>query len=371
MFTGIVEGTGTVAGLAAAGDGGGARLVVDAPWLAGQLGLGESVAVNGCCLTVAEPTPAGFAADLVAETLRRTALGGLEAGARVNLERPLPLGGRLGGHLVQGHVDGVAKVLDRTPVGPEGSGEPQGGAPVNREGSGEPQGGALVDRDPGGFRVGTLVTRAGLRNPGLVARMAATVGEIAGGPPIIGIGRGDAANRDENQAYGLPFGDPAERTAALEATVEALRGPLAGKPAPEVWVGGTGAGALALAGRLGDAWNGWGRTPEELAAGLAEARRAAEAAGRDPAAVAGTWGGQVLVAADNHEAEARLAAWGGDRPPAEVTRVLAGDPDAVLARLCALADAGAVWCVLAPVGGPGAEARAVLAAAAGLPGRTA
>ena len=227
---------------------------------------------------------------------------------------------------------------------------------------------AHVGRQPEGFRVGTLVTRAGLRNPGLVARMAATVAEIAGGPPIIGIGRGDAANRDENQAFGLPFGDPAERTAALEATVAALRGPLAG--GPEVWVGGTGPSALALAGRLGDAWNGWGRTPEELAAGLAEARRAAEAAGRDPAAVAGTWAGQVLVAADGRAAEERLAAWGADRPPAEVARVLAGDPGAVLARLGALADAGASWCVLAPVGGPGAEARALLAEAAGLPGRT-
>lgn len=235
---------------------------------------------------------------------------------------------------------------------------------------------ASVGRPPGGFRVGTLVTRAGLRNPGLVARMAATVGEIAGEPPIIGIGRGDPANRDENLAFGLPFGDPAERTAALEATVAALRGPLGplhGSPdpsGPEVWVGGTGPGALALAGRLGDAWNGWGRTPEELAAGLAEARRAAEAAGRDPAAVAGTWGGQVLVAPDGREAEARLAAWGGNRPPDEIARVLAGDPDAVLARLRALADAGATWCVLAPVGGPGAEARALLAGAAGLPGRT-
>jgi riboflavin synthase len=117
MFTGIVEGTGTVAALAVAADAGGARLEVEAPWLAGQLALGESVAVNGCCVTVAEPTTAGFAADLVAETLRRTALGGLAAGARVNLERPLPLGGRLGGHLVQGHVDGIARVLDRTPVG--------------------------------------------------------------------------------------------------------------------------------------------------------------------------------------------------------------------------------------------------------------
>jgi alkanesulfonate monooxygenase SsuD/methylene tetrahydromethanopterin reductase-like flavin-dependent oxidoreductase (luciferase family) len=227
---------------------------------------------------------------------------------------------------------------------------------------------AQTGRQSEGFRVGTLVTRAGLRNPGLVARMAATVGEIAGEPPIIGIGRGDAANRDENLAYGLPFGDPAERTAALEATVEALRGPLGGRP--EVWVGGTGPSALALAGRLGDAWNGWGRTPEELAAGLAEVRRAAQAAGRDPAAVAATWGGQVLVAADAGEAEGRLAAWGGDRPPAEVARVLAGDPDTVLARLRALADAGASWCVLAPVGGPGSEARALLAAAAGLSGRT-
>jgi riboflavin synthase len=117
MFTGIVEGTGTVAALAVAAGGGGGRLEVEAPWLAGQLELGESVAVNGCCVTVAAATAGGFAADLVAETLRRTALGRLAAGARVNLERPLALGGRLGGHLVQGHVDGVARVLDRTTIG--------------------------------------------------------------------------------------------------------------------------------------------------------------------------------------------------------------------------------------------------------------
>jgi riboflavin synthase len=117
MFTGIVEGTGTVAVLAVAGDGSGARLEIEAAFMAGDLHLGESVAVNGCCLTVAEATGAGFAADLVAETLRRTALGGLAAGDQVNLERPMALGGRLGGHLVQGHVDGVARVLDRQPVG--------------------------------------------------------------------------------------------------------------------------------------------------------------------------------------------------------------------------------------------------------------
>jgi alkanesulfonate monooxygenase SsuD/methylene tetrahydromethanopterin reductase-like flavin-dependent oxidoreductase (luciferase family) len=220
----------------------------------------------------------------------------------------------------------------------------------------------------GGIRVGTLVTRAGVRAPALVARMAATVGELAGVPPIVGVGRGDLANREENLAFGLPFGDVAERSAALEATVVALRGPLAA--GAEVWVGGVGPGARELAGRLADGWNGWGLTPEELAAGLADVRRAAEAAGRDPAAVAATWAGQVLVAPERAEAEARLARWGADRPPAEVARVVAGDPDTVLDRLRALGQAGAAWCVAATVGGPAAEMRALLAAAAGLPGRT-
>ena len=231
---------------------------------------------------------------------------------------------------------------------------------------------AAVGREPGGaggFRVGTLVTRAGLRAPAMVARMAATVGQVAGAGAIVGVGRGDLANRAENLAYGLPFGDAAERSRVLEATVAALRGPLAGMPPPEVWVGGTGPGALALSGRLADAWNGWARTPEELAAGLAAARAEAERAGRDPATVAATWGGQVLVAPDRREAADRLARWVADRPPAEAARVVAGDPATVLARLRALGDAGATWCVLAPVGGPGAEARALLAAAAGLPGR--
>jgi alkanesulfonate monooxygenase SsuD/methylene tetrahydromethanopterin reductase-like flavin-dependent oxidoreductase (luciferase family) len=259
---------------------------------------------------------------------------------------------------------------------------------------------AEVGRQPGGgFRVGTLVTRAGLRAPAVVARMAATVGEVAGVPPIVGVGRGDAANRAENLAFGLPFGDAAERARAVEDTVAALRGPLAaarlpGAPArerlptdrgtppgfpghlrpdasalPEVWVGGTGTGARQLAGRVGDAWNGWGLTPEELAAGLAGVREAAEGAGRDPGAVVGSWAGQVLVADGRREAEARLARWGEGRPPAELARVVAGDPEAVLARLRALGDAGAAWCVLATVGGPGAEARARLADAAGLPGR--
>jgi alkanesulfonate monooxygenase SsuD/methylene tetrahydromethanopterin reductase-like flavin-dependent oxidoreductase (luciferase family) len=211
---------------------------------------------------------------------------------------------------------------------------------------------AEVGRQPGGrFRVGTLVTRAGLRAPAVVARMAATVGEVAGVAPIVGVGRGDVANRAENLAFGLPFGDAAERARAVEDTVAALRGPLA-DPRPGVWVGGVGPGARELAGRVGDAWNGWGLTPEELAAGLAGVREAAEGA-----------------ADGRREAEARLARWGEGRPPAELARVVAGDPETVLARLRALGDAGAAWCVLATVGGPGAEARALLADAAGLAGR--
>jgi riboflavin synthase len=135
MFTGIVEGTGTVVSMSRPrADGAAARLEVEAPWLAGELAVGDSVAVDGCCLTVVAGGPDRFTADVVAETLRRTALGRLAAGARVNLERPLALGGRLGGHLVQGHVDGVGRVLERRAVGPEGSGEPQGGAPEDRGG---------------------------------------------------------------------------------------------------------------------------------------------------------------------------------------------------------------------------------------------
>jgi alkanesulfonate monooxygenase SsuD/methylene tetrahydromethanopterin reductase-like flavin-dependent oxidoreductase (luciferase family) len=221
----------------------------------------------------------------------------------------------------------------------------------------------------GGFRVGTLVTRAGIRAPALVARMAATVGQVAGAPPIVGVGRGDLGNRDENLAFGLPFPGAAERTRAVEDVVAALRGPLAGSPAPEVWVGGTGPSGRELAGRLADAWNGWGLTPEELAAGLADVRRAAEAAGRDPAAVPGTWGGQVLVAPGRQEARAMLARWGAGRPPGEVAQVVAGDPETVLARLRALGDAGAAWCVVAFVGGPAAGMRQRLATAAGLPVR--
>jgi alkanesulfonate monooxygenase SsuD/methylene tetrahydromethanopterin reductase-like flavin-dependent oxidoreductase (luciferase family) len=255
---------------------------------------------------------------------------------------------------------GLKERSDSPPVG-GGSGGLKPSPPVDR--------GSAGGGTPAPFRLGTLVTRAGLRPAALVARMAATVGQAAGAPPIVGVGRGDLGNRDENLAFGLPFPDADGRTRALEATVAALRGPLAGRPPPTVWVGGTGAAARALAGRLADAWNGWGLTPDELAAGLTDARRAAEAAGRDPAALQATWGGQVLVAGDAAEAATRLDRWAAARPTAQVARIVAGDPEAVLARLGELGDAGATWCVLAPVGGPAEPMRALLAAAAGVPPR--
>jgi riboflavin synthase len=121
MFTGIVEGQGEVVDLALGPDG--AQLQVRAPWLDG-LRVGDSVAVNGCCLTVTSLEPGGFTADVMAESLRRTALGRLDRGDRLNLERPLRVGDRLGGHMVQGHVDGLGRVLDRRRSGQGPDGEP-------------------------------------------------------------------------------------------------------------------------------------------------------------------------------------------------------------------------------------------------------
>lgn len=108
MFTGLVEERGDV--IASRDTTAGARLSFAAPVIAGELALGDSVSVNGACLTVVEASGEGFAADCVAETLRRTTLGDLRPGDPVNLERALLAGSRLGGHIVQGHVDGTGSV---------------------------------------------------------------------------------------------------------------------------------------------------------------------------------------------------------------------------------------------------------------------
>jgi riboflavin synthase len=118
MFTGITEQTGKIESIAPGADG--ARLRVSlsgADSIARDMKLGDSIAVNGCCLTIVEFDAGHFAADLSGETLRRTSLGEKKAGDLVNLERPLVAGARLGGHFVQGHVDGTGRVTELKPVG--------------------------------------------------------------------------------------------------------------------------------------------------------------------------------------------------------------------------------------------------------------
>jgi riboflavin synthase len=115
MFTGLVEALGTVRSMTPTGAG--SRLVVAEPMIAPELVLGESVAVNGACLTVVEHDAASFAFEVGPETLRRTNLGALLTGERVNLERSLRFSDRLGGHLVQGHIDGVGCVDERLEQG--------------------------------------------------------------------------------------------------------------------------------------------------------------------------------------------------------------------------------------------------------------
>jgi riboflavin synthase len=118
MFTGIVEELGQVRALDA--NEGGARIEITAALAIEDAIIGASIAVNGCCLTVVELGDGWWAADAVTETLVRTSLGALRVGDPVNLERPLRLADRLGGHLVQGHVDGVGELVDRCPL-PDGS----------------------------------------------------------------------------------------------------------------------------------------------------------------------------------------------------------------------------------------------------------
>lgn len=130
MFTGIIERAGKIESLEHGAEGGRLRVSFEsAPEIAAPIGrlafpgglaemkLGDSIAVNGCCLTVVEFDAQSFAADLSGETLRRTAFGEKKAGSIVNLERPLAAGAQLGGHFVQGHVDGVGRVTRLVPEG--------------------------------------------------------------------------------------------------------------------------------------------------------------------------------------------------------------------------------------------------------------
>jgi riboflavin synthase len=113
VFTGIVEELGEVVGIDTDGDS--ARLRVRGPVVTSDVARGDSIAINGVCLTVTAASGGEFAADVMGETLSRSTLGRLQAGAPVNLERAMRPDGRLGGHIVQGHVDGTGTVVSRSP----------------------------------------------------------------------------------------------------------------------------------------------------------------------------------------------------------------------------------------------------------------
>ena len=176
MFTGIVEELGRVRRVDP--NDGGARLVIEARAVLDDVVSGASIAVNGCCLTVVAFDEHTWSADAVIETLARTNLGDLTPGSAVNLERPLRLADRLGGHLVQGHVDATGTVLDREPQ-PDGSALVTFGAPgevlryVVHKGSITVDGVSLTvaRRDDTSFAVALIphtleVTTLGARRPG-------------------------------------------------------------------------------------------------------------------------------------------------------------------------------------------------------------
>jgi riboflavin synthase len=119
MFTGLIEATGRIVSIVPSAHAAGpVRLTVSAPGMASRLRTGDSIAVSGVCLTALDISSAEFSADLAAETVQRTKLARLEPGAVVNLELPTPAGSPMGGHVVQGHVDGVGELLSLEAIDP-------------------------------------------------------------------------------------------------------------------------------------------------------------------------------------------------------------------------------------------------------------
>ena len=115
MYTGIVEELGEVVGVERSDRA--ARITVRGPLVTSDASHGDSLSINGVCLTVTGTSDGTFTADVMLETLNRSSLGDLRPGSRVNLERPMRLDGRLGGHMVQGHVDGTGTIISRSPGG--------------------------------------------------------------------------------------------------------------------------------------------------------------------------------------------------------------------------------------------------------------
>jgi alkanesulfonate monooxygenase SsuD/methylene tetrahydromethanopterin reductase-like flavin-dependent oxidoreductase (luciferase family) len=204
--------------------------------------------------------------------------------------------------------------------------------------------------------IGTLVTRASLRHPAILAKMAATVGSIAPGRLTVALGSGDHLNRPENEAFGAPFFREAERAPQLVSTLETVARylktgsvtlhddfvdieELPASPrtdvGPRVWLGGRSVEVLEAAGRIADGWNGWGANLETFAA---DARKVTALAGTRPFEV--SWAGQVILADDDAKARERL----GDRDP---TQFVVGSPETVRTALTSAITAGATHLIVA------------------------
>jgi alkanesulfonate monooxygenase SsuD/methylene tetrahydromethanopterin reductase-like flavin-dependent oxidoreductase (luciferase family) len=209
--------------------------------------------------------------------------------------------------------------------------------------------------------VGTLITRAALRPPGMAAKLASTVDLVSGGRMILGVGTGDRNGDLEHRVYGFPIREASERRAHLEEWIGAVTSLFRGEPfaggdlvgpvegplvpasrpgGPPVWVGGAGDAMVRLAARSADGWNGWGLAPDAFRAKAALLADSASSRGSSPEA---TWAGTVLVGEDGADAE-RLMAARRERG--------AGEPDwwgpaeGLTDFLQSLRDAGASWAIL-------------------------
>jgi alkanesulfonate monooxygenase SsuD/methylene tetrahydromethanopterin reductase-like flavin-dependent oxidoreductase (luciferase family) len=217
--------------------------------------------------------------------------------------------------------------------------------------------------------VGSLVTRAVLRPPGLVAKMAATIDAVAGGGRmVVGVGSGDPIDLPEHAAFGFPNLSPEDRRAHMEEWITALRdlfrgapfpggahvppveGPLLPRPErpPRVWVGGQAPAVVRLAARCADGWNGWGSTPENFRTKASLLQDEAGRAGRE-GAVEATWAGIVMVGEDDAEAKSLAAT----REEKGIDALgFHGSPEAFAGFLGDLAEAGASWAIVV-LAGPG------------------
>jgi alkanesulfonate monooxygenase SsuD/methylene tetrahydromethanopterin reductase-like flavin-dependent oxidoreductase (luciferase family) len=211
--------------------------------------------------------------------------------------------------------------------------------------------------------IGTLVARVTLRAPGILAKQAAALAEMSGGRAILALGTGDAASVPEHRAFGFPFPPVKERLVLLEETVAALRalfggrgwpggrlvpampGPLLPRAPIALWVGGLSDAVLGVAGRVADAWNGWGLDAEAFGSKAARLRELAE--GRD---VAPTWGGIALVGEDG--ADLRRLLEDRERRGLPIEGVWRGTASELRSFVDQLGSAGATWFVVLPAGPP-------------------